>query len=106
MLMLPNVLNPGDLPDRLITAFEAVTDVAVFYFVGHGQLAPDDQLCLGLVQSRPEPNRRAATSLRFADVRQALQDSSATVKIVILDCCFAGLLPGMPCPGWLVTCWT
>ena len=91
MLVLPNVPSPGDLPDRLITAFDAVTDVALFYFVGHGQIAPDDQLCLGLVQSRPEWNRRAATSLRFSDVRQALQDSSAAIKIVILDCCFAGL---------------
>ncbi|HEX2819910.1 MAG TPA: hypothetical protein VHO07_07065 [Streptosporangiaceae bacterium] len=90
MLTLPNVLSPGDLPDQLITAFDTVTDVAVFYFVGHGQISPDDQLCLGLVQSRPEANRRAATSLRFPDVRQALQDSTATVKIVILDCCFAG----------------
>ncbi|MBO0804155.1 MAG: hypothetical protein J2P25_13910 [Nocardiopsaceae bacterium] len=91
VLVLPNVSSAGDVPDRLITAFDAVTDVALFYFVGHGQIAPDDQLCLGLAQSRPEPNRRAATSLRFADVRQALLDSSAAVKIVILDCCFAGL---------------
>ncbi|HLK01878.1 MAG TPA: PASTA domain-containing protein [Streptosporangiaceae bacterium] len=91
MLLLPNVARPGDLPARLITAFDGITDVALFYFVGHGQLAPDDQLCLGLTQSRLEPNLRAATSLRFADIRQALQDSSAAVKIVILDCCFAGL---------------
>lgn len=89
--VLPNLANPGDLPDQLITAFDEVTDVALFYFVGHGQISPDDQLCLGLAHSRPEPNRRAATSLRFADVRQALQDSRAAVKIVILDCCFAGL---------------
>jgi hypothetical protein len=89
--VLANVPSPGDLPDRLITAFDSVADVAVFYFVGHGQISPDDQLCLGLAQSRPEPNRRAATSLRFADVRQALQESIAAVKIVILDCCFAGL---------------
>jgi WD40 repeat protein len=96
LLVLPNVHSPGDLPDQLITAFEPVTDVAVFYFVGHGQLASDDQLCLGLARSRPEANRRAATSLRFADVRQALQDSSAEIKIVILDCCFAGLITARP----------
>ena len=66
--------SPGDLPDQLITAFDGITDVALFYFVGHGQIASDDQLCLGLGQSRPEPNRRAATSLQFSDVRQALQD--------------------------------
>jgi acetyl-CoA synthetase len=91
LLELGNERSPGDLPDQIITAFDGITDVALFYYVGHGQISPDDQLCLGLVQSRPEANRRAATSLRFSDVRQALQDSSATSKIVILDCCFAGL---------------
>jgi hypothetical protein len=91
LLVMGNEPGPGDLPDRLITAFDGVSDVALFYYVGHGQIAPDDQLCLGLGQSRPEPNRRAATSLRFSDVRHALQDSGAAVKIVILDCCFAGL---------------
>jgi WD40 repeat protein len=91
LLLLENEQGPGDLPDRLITAFDDVTDVALFYFVGHGQLSADDELCLGLVQSRPDPRRRAATSLRFSDVRQALLDSDAAIKIVILDCCFAGL---------------
>jgi hypothetical protein len=89
--VLANELDPGTLPDRLITAFEGISDVALLYFVGHGQITPDDQLSLALTQTRPEPHRRAATSLRFSDVRQALQDSEARIKIVILDCCFAGL---------------
>ena len=96
LLPLANEASPGDLPDRLITAFDSISDVALFYYVGHGQISPDDQLCLGLVQSRPDPNRRAATSLRFSDVRQALQDSGAAIKIVILDCCFAGLATSSP----------
>ena len=91
LLLVEDQPSPGDLADQLITAFNEVRDVALFYFVGHGQISPDDQLCLGLVQSRPEANRRAATSLRYSDVRQALQGSDAAVKIVILDCCFAGL---------------
>jgi ABC transporter substrate-binding protein PnrA-like/Caspase domain len=91
LLLVENEPSPGNLADRLITAFDGISDVALFYFVGHGQISPDDQLCLGLTQSRPEPNRRVATSLRFSDVRQALQDSEAAVKIVVLDCCFAGL---------------
>lgn len=91
LLLVENEHSPGDLPDRLITAFDGARDVALFYFVGHGQIAPDDQLCLGLARSRSDPNRRASTSLRFSDVRQALNDSGAATKIVILDCCFAGL---------------
>ncbi len=94
MLVLENESDPGNLPDRLITAFEDVTEVALFYYVGHGQIGPDDQLCLGLVRSREEPRRRGSTSLRFSDVRQALLDSAAVTKIVILDCCFAGLASG------------
>ena len=90
VLVMGNEPGPGDIPDRLITAYNGV-DVALFYFAGHGQIAADNQLCLGLTQSRPEWNRRAATSLRFADVRQALLESRAATKIVILDCCFAGL---------------
>ena len=91
VLMWPNETGPGDLPDRLITAFEDVTDIALFYYVGHGQIDLDDQLCLGLTGSRTEPNRRAATSLPFSAVRRALLDSSAATKILIRDCCFAGL---------------
>ena len=96
LLPLANKASPGNLPDRLVTAFDGISDVALFYYVGHGQISPDNQLCLGLVQSRPDPNRRAATSLRFSDVRQALQDSGAAIKIVILDCCFAGLATSSP----------
>ena len=85
-----NESGPGDLPDRLITLFEDVCDVAFFYFVGHGQIDMDNQLCLGLVRSRPNASRRAATSLQFQWVRRAMLDSPAATKILILDCCFAG----------------
>ena len=91
VLIVDNERSPGDLPDRLITAYEHVTDVALFYYVGHGQMDRDDQLCLGLAASRTEPNRRTATSLPFQAVRRALLDSPAATKIVILDCCFAAL---------------
>src|SRR5262249_43242527 len=58
---------------------------------GHGQIDLANQLCLGLAGSRTEANRRAATSLPFEVIRRAMLDSPAATKIVILDCCFAGL---------------
>ena len=88
---LPDEHIPGELFDLLITLYEHVTDVALFYYVGHGQTDSENELCLGLVGSRTEPNRRAATSLPFAAIRRALNGSPAATKIVILDCCFAGL---------------
>ena len=89
--LLVNERGPGDLPDRLITSFEDAADVALFYYVGHGQIDLANHLCLGLAGSRTEANRRAATSLPFEAVRLAMLDSPAMMKIVILDCCFAGL---------------
>lgn len=90
LLVLPNPAGPGDLADQLITAFERVTDIALFYYVGHGQIDAEDELCMGLTGSRTDYNRRAATSLQFKAVRRALLDSPATTKVVILDCCFSG----------------
>jgi amino acid transporter len=82
---------PGGLPDQLVELFQDVRDVALFYFVGHGQVDPADSLCLGLVESRVEAARRKTTSLPFDAVRYALSQSRARAKIVILDCCYAGL---------------
>jgi Caspase domain len=89
--VLGNKPGPGELPDLLLALFEDATDAALFYYVGHGQIDDEDQLCLGLASSRTEPHRRAATSLPFAAVRRALAHSPAATKILVLDCCFAGL---------------
>ncbi|WP_410650548.1 caspase, EACC1-associated type [Amycolatopsis sp. cmx-4-54] len=84
----------NDLPDRLMEWYDGVEDIAVFYFVGHGQLH-NDELCLALPESPAGGPRRLTTGLPFADVRAALRECDAQTKIVILDCCFAGnhLLP-------------
>lgn len=88
---------PGDLPDRLVEFYSDIRDVALFYYVGHGQVAdPNDRLCLALADTLDRPERRATTSLTFDAVRDALVSSPAKVKIVILDCCFAGLALGGP----------
>jgi WD40 repeat protein len=96
LLVLANERRPGDLPDQLITAFEDITEVALFYYVGHGQMDSEGRLCLCLTESRTEANRRATTSLTFQSVRQAMLDSAAATKIVLVDCCFAGLASQSP----------
>jgi hypothetical protein len=88
--MLAEPESPGDLPDRLVELFAQARDVALFYYVGHGQVDFEDELCLGLVGSRVESERRATTSLTFESVRRSLRASSAATKVVILDCCYAG----------------
>ncbi|MFI0898538.1 caspase domain-containing protein [Streptomyces sp. NPDC020983] len=87
--VIRNERSRGSLPDRLMEAFSGATDVALFYFVGHGQLH-DDELCLALCDSPAGGPRRTTVGLPFADVRRALHECDARTKIVILDCCFAG----------------
>ena len=88
---LADEATPGEIPARLLEAFEPVTDVALFYFVGHGQPDSDDHLCLALTQTRREPSRRRVTSLDFEAVRYAMRESRARFKVILLDCCFSGL---------------
>ncbi|MGH3866795.1 MAG: caspase, EACC1-associated type [Pseudonocardiaceae bacterium] len=81
----------GNLPHELVTWFSSATDVALFYYVGHGQYDNDDRLCLSLTDSSPDAILRTTSSLTFDAVRLAFRASKATTKIAILDCCFAGL---------------
>jgi hypothetical protein len=88
---VPNEPHPGNIGDLLIKEFKAARDVALFYYVGHGQIDSQNELCLALTGSeRRDEDRRAATSLTFTAVRDALLKSEARTKIIILDCCFAG----------------
>jgi WD40 repeat protein len=85
-----NRVSPGNLPDELVELYSSTVDVALFYYVGHGLIDDEDQLCLTLVNSLTKAERRATTSLPWSAVRRALQTSNAKVKIVLLDCCFSG----------------
>src|ERR1700761_3808587 len=62
----------GRLPDTLLRLFRAARDVALFYFVGHGLIDPEDSLCLCLADTSGEGARRRTTSQSFEDVRYAL----------------------------------
>lgn len=86
---MENQATPGDIPDRLVRAFEPVRDVALFYYVGHGKLQ-DERLCLCLSKTVTEFTRLGTTSLQFSAIRDVLRQCRARTKIVILDCCFAG----------------
>ena len=87
--VLRNVRRRDRLPDRLMELFDGIEDVALFYFVGHGQLY-EDELCLALRESPEAGPRRTTVGLPFSDVRAALRACDAQTKIVVLDCCFAG----------------
>ncbi|MFI6820334.1 hypothetical protein ACIBJE_05190 [Micromonospora sp. NPDC050187] len=76
---------------QLIDAFVQATDVAFFYFVGHGIYDHRERLCLTVSDTRIDSNYTAATGLPFEAVRDAFHASRARIKIAVLDCCYAGL---------------
>lgn len=70
-------------------AADAAQDSLLIYYAGHGLHDPaNGKLRLAL----PHSNRQHRfTSLAFDDVRQELAAAQRTHRLVILDCCYAGL---------------
>jgi glycine betaine/choline ABC-type transport system substrate-binding protein len=66
----------------------ATEDVLLVYYVGHGTISPEGELCLAL--SDTEFNDPDITGIEYRHVRSALMDSPARIKVVILDCCYSG----------------
>lgn len=90
---LPNERHGGLLP-KITKLIEDVEDVLIFYYVGHGLPIPQDgryDLGLALTDTDDTLTRRSSTSLRLRDLREQMEGSNARVKILILDCCFAGI---------------
>lgn len=86
------LLDQGDLRtigQRLRAAVDEAEDLLLVYFAGHGLVSSRrHELYLALADSEwaaPEFN-----SLEYDKLRNAVLDSPASNKIVILDCCFSG----------------
>ncbi|WP_433723270.1 caspase family protein [Nocardia sp. CA-129566] len=64
------------------------TDTLLLYYTGHGVLDRQGRLHLSLTGTHPD--RPGFSALPYSTVREAILDSRAAVRIVILDCCFSG----------------
>ncbi|MBF6349022.1 tetratricopeptide repeat protein [Nocardia flavorosea] len=69
-------------------AAEQAGDTLLVYYTGHGLLDGRGRLYLALTGTRPD--RARWTALPFATLREAILDSPAATRILILDCCFSG----------------
>ncbi|WP_285502130.1 LytR C-terminal domain-containing protein [Actinokineospora sp. NBRC 105648] len=68
---------------------QTAEDTLLVYFAGHGLVgATAGDLHLALAETDPDELRVSA--LPFDVVREALRDSPATTRALILDCCFSG----------------
>ncbi|MEV4216760.1 hypothetical protein [Nonomuraea sp. NPDC049725] len=83
--------NEGDsrvVAQRIRQVARETTGVLLLYFVGHGMLTAEGELCLALADTTAaDPD---LTGLEYSRIRTALRDSPAAVKIAVLDCCYAG----------------
>ncbi|WP_010311165.1 WD40 repeat domain-containing protein [Saccharopolyspora spinosa] len=91
--IVENPENPSAAYDPLDEAARAATNTLLVYFAGHGLVGPEaDKLYLGLPGSTTD--KPWINALDFDHVRMAMQNSMASNRILILDCCFSGRAVG------------
>ncbi|MFI1728776.1 caspase family protein [Streptomyces acidicola] len=74
---------------RVRQAAREAEDLLVVYFAGHGLIDPrNGELYLALSSSDPDDPRY--TAVRFSEIREAVEESPARRRLVILDCCYSG----------------
>lgn len=80
--------SPKSLMQRLRRAAGETEDTLIIYYAGHGLLGWGTKLYLSVRET--DPNQLDGTAVPFEWVRDAIQDSPAQIKVLILDCCFSG----------------
>ncbi|MFD0407584.1 caspase family protein [Kitasatospora sp. NPDC127116] len=85
--ILTHKSNPAEILSVVQAASQAAEECFVLYFAGHG-VEEGGQLLLPLTHSRAD---MPSTMLAFADLMNAVGSGPAPIKLVLLDCCHAGL---------------
>ena len=94
--LVADPVQPADLLTPLARAAKQATDTLVFYFAGHGVRDMSDALCLALPGTIDRKADALRTALPVEAVAAILNASPARRRIVILDCCFSGLVMRAP----------
>ncbi|MFJ3728824.1 caspase family protein [Streptomyces sp. NPDC090045] len=86
---VPADAPPGQFLDALEDAAEAAEHLLVVYYAGHGHHGSDGSL---LLATRASSVQRSYHSVRYETVREIVAGSRALHKVVIIDCCWSGLV--------------
>jgi uncharacterized surface protein with fasciclin (FAS1) repeats len=86
--VLRNPITAREVGLELASVAEQTLDTLLIYYAGHGLLTPEGELHLAIGQT--VPGRVRYSGLPFEWVREALRDSPAANRVLILDCCFSG----------------
>ncbi|MET8655478.1 caspase, EACC1-associated type [Streptomyces griseus] len=87
--IVPANAPPGGFLDALEDAAEAAEHLLFVYYAGHGHHGTDGGL---LLATRNSSVRRSYHSVEYETVRPIVAGSRARHKVVIIDCCWSGLV--------------
>lgn len=86
--VLKDPADPKTVGNALEEASAAASDVLLIYFAGHGLVPKDGKLRLTVSGTTLEQCRY--DGVPFDWVREILSETPAKVKVLVLDCCYAG----------------
>jgi hypothetical protein len=90
VLVVSDPAAEHDMLDPLARLADQDLDVLLVYYAGHGQTDEAGDLYLATTST---PNRAAGLewrSIEFRRVQRVIRRAAAGVRLVVLDCCFAG----------------
>lgn len=85
-----NCINRGELKDNIEELFKQDSDVALFYFAGHGYIESSGGYILASDSSRGDEG------VSLFDIVNYANTSPAKNKLIILDSCHSGIAGDMP----------
>lgn len=86
--IVDNPNSPKSMMRNVSQASKEAEHVLFIYYAGHGILGWDGQLHLTVHET--DVDQIAGTAVPFEWIRQAIQESPALIRVLILDCCFSG----------------
>lgn len=87
---LLDLSHPGEAGVTIAERCGEAEDLLLVYYAGHGLIDDNGELFLALPGTNPRPDLLKYTAIPFSWVRDAMRDSPARTRVLILDCCFAG----------------
>ncbi|MEV4138815.1 caspase family protein [Dactylosporangium sp. NPDC049742] len=86
--VIADPVSAADLGARVADLAEETSGELLLYFAGHGMLGERGELFLTTKQSRP--TRLPFTALPWPMLADVVRNCPAAIRVVILDCCYAG----------------